>query len=229
MIKTERFQYVVFNPRTRLNAAEYYLHASYSLWNEVWSQALEELEGVSTVASDDFTRHDEIHAVFDGDRAVGSISFSTVDLSKVMWKRDSYFKVWPADVLERLAKVYPGRAVNLGCYFTLAPEWRRDAGGFSMKRLMMALAVEQFLHSRSQGMVGTMRVNRGMHTICYELGAEPLAKNVEQHGVGVDLLIYDRRRIEEEFLNAPYMPEAREIYKRVLNFESAPLLEKRAA
>jgi hypothetical protein len=59
--------------------------------------------------------------------------------------------------------------------------------------LLLALAVERFLLSDADVLVGTMRNDRGMDDLGYRLGFRPLAHNVFFHGRDVDLVAFYRR------------------------------------
>jgi hypothetical protein len=197
-----------------------YVEAAYRMWDEVWREALQELDETTYFPSDDFTRHKEVTILCHESTPVGSVSYTPVDLSMEMWRRDSYFKVWPESLLNDLAQNYPGRKILVGCYFTLAKQWRRDAHGISAKRLMLALAVQHVVHSKCAIMVGTMRANRSMHTVSYEMGATPLVKGTQHHGVDVDLLIWKRDEIQKDPNPNQYMLWAKEIYSRAENLSS---------
>jgi hypothetical protein len=155
----------------------------------VWTQTFAELEGLERLASDDFTRQDEIGALFHDWECVGMTFFRWVDLQNPIFKDDSYFKPWSAEALAKATS--RGTRVCISSHFTVATQWR-SARGCSLKDVLGALIVERFLRSDCDTLVGTMRNDRGMNKFTYRFGAKPVEKNALHHGVPVDLIAFYR-------------------------------------
>lgn len=166
---------------------------AYRLWREVWQQTLHELDGVTHISSDQFTRQHEIGALFCGERCIGLTAYRFVDLSRPCNREDSYFDVWPETALKALVR--DGPQICIGSQLTVAPDWRRHPE-VPVKELLLALAVQRFLESRTDTMAGVMRNDRGMGTLAYRLGAQSLVKRATLHGVPVDLVAFYRRSLE---------------------------------
>jgi hypothetical protein len=162
---------------------------AYRCWSEVWKEAFRELESRSELPSDDFTRQDEVGAIFHGYECVALSFFRWVDLGSPMIQDDSYFSVWPQSA--RDAARADGPFVCISSNFTLAAPWRR-ASGCSLKDILAALVVERFLVSDAHSLVGTMRNDRRMNDLAYSVGLRPVLKGVIHHGVEVDLMLYRR-------------------------------------
>jgi hypothetical protein len=163
---------------------------AYATWRRVWSETFDVLDGVRGLFSDDFTRQDEIGALFHDGECVGMTAFRWVDLAHTPAQEDSYFKPWPPHA--RSALLGLGRRVCIGSYLTVEQAWRGPCGPLSVKELLLAMAVERFLASDADVMAGTLRADRGMNGLGYRLGARPLACDVPHHGVGVDLVAFGR-------------------------------------
>lgn len=204
-------RFYVFNPRDPHPFAQDVVSKSYDMWRGVWVAALNELEGETDLKSDDFTRQQDVGVLFQDGVAVGSVFFSNVDLKLPMWRKDSYFSAWPEQTMIDLGGVYP--SVLVCSYFTLSAAFRRGTRGFNGKQLLAALAVEHFFNTTSPAMVGTMRVNRGMHMLCYDLHATPVVTGLQMHGVEVDLILFDQKRLQaDRTLRGPMASEAADIY-----------------
>jgi len=204
-------KFFVFNPRDPHPFAQEVATQTYDMWREVWLAALGELEGAKDLKSDDFTRQEQIGVLLEDGVAIGSVFFANVDLAKPMWRKDSYFSAWPEDTMVKIGREYS--TVLVCSYFTLSQNYRRSSQGFNGKQLLSALAVEHFFNTESSAMVGTMRVNRGMHTLCYDLHALPIERDLEMHGVKVDLVLFDQKRLKSDLtLRGPMAREAHEIY-----------------
>lgn len=87
---------------------------------------------------------------------------------------------------------------------TVHPDWRGRVHGLSIKRLLMWLSIQRFLVSHANTLVGTMRNDRGMNKLVYELGFAPVVCGASSHGVEVDLVSYRRRSADK----APVSPRA---------------------
>jgi hypothetical protein len=165
--------------------------AAYDCWREVWFDAFVELENIDRLYSDDFTRQDEIAALFYEDTCIGLTGCRFVDLNTSMARDDSYFQSWPAAALDQLAA--HGSNVCIGNNMTVRREWRGRLGGVSIKRVLMLLSIQRFLVSSADVLAGTMRNGRGMNGLVYDLGFSPIVCGAMHHGVEVDLVGYYRR------------------------------------
>jgi hypothetical protein len=189
-IQAERFSYQLLVPRASLCADGARWDDVYDCWQTVWGQTLRELDGADMVFSDDFTRQHELGCLFYSGRCIGMTAWRWVDLSIRAEREDSYFRAWPRAVLE--SAFASGKRVCIGSNLTVLPEWRGMVDGYSIKELLMVLAVKRFLASDADVMVGTMRNDRGMNGLVYRLGARPLLQSVAHHGVAVDLVTFTR-------------------------------------
>ncbi|MET0390119.1 MAG: hypothetical protein ABW321_29375 [Polyangiales bacterium] len=160
------------------------------MWTEVWHQTLLELDNVQRVSSDEFTRQDEIGAIFHGYECIALSVFRWVDLDNPMYGDDSYFAVWPQAARDKACR--DGARICIGSNITIAPAWRK-AEGCSLKDVLAALIIERFVHAgQGDAMVGTMRKDRGMDKLMDRVGAERLGFTVTHHGVDVELFAYYR-------------------------------------
>ncbi|MGA9520145.1 MAG: hypothetical protein WBV82_01695 [Myxococcaceae bacterium] len=183
--------YHLLHPNQRAWDSEL-IDEAYRCWRRVWSDTLEELDGVTRISSDQFTRQHEIGALFLDKQCIGLSTFRFVDLRVPCMRDDSYFEVWPETALKALVR--DGPHICIGSQLTVAPEWRRGASGLPVKDLLLGLAVQRFLESRTNTMTGLMRNNRNMNELAYRLGAEPLMRGSTLHGVEVDLVAFRRHR-----------------------------------
>jgi hypothetical protein len=163
---------------------------AYRCWSEVWRQTFLELDNQPSLPSDDFTRQDEVGALFHNYECIGLSFFRWVDLSSPLDRDDSYFAVWPEAA--RAAATKDGSRVCVSSSFTIAAPWRR-ASGCSLKDVLVALIIERFLLSDADVLVGTVRNNRGVNLVVYRNGFQPIHHNAILHGVEVDLTAFYRK------------------------------------
>src|SRR5262249_20527926 len=81
-----------------------------------------------------------------------------------------------------------GAMVCMGNILRFLPAWRGRLRGPSVKELLLALSIRRFLASPADVLAGTMRNNRGMNVLGYELGFTPVFEGAIHHGVEVDLV-----------------------------------------
>ena len=189
VVRPEALSFHVLSPSQPGPADAPFLGAAYECWTDVWHDLFAELRGLTDVPSDEFSRQHEIGALFHDWECIGLMGYRWVSLSSPIDRDDSYFKVWPSEARARAAE--HGDRLFIAGNLTIAEPWRR-ADGQSVKELLLALAVERFLVSDCDTIVGTTRNNRGMNELGYRLGFTQLAPSVPYHGIEVDLVAFYR-------------------------------------
>lgn len=157
---------------------------AYRCWSEVWSETLHELDGVSDIPSDEFTRQDEVGAIFHGYECIALSCFRFIDLSLPMFQDDSYFRVWPKEAIAGAAG--NGSRVCIGSHVTVSPAYRR-VRGCSLRHVVTALTIDRAMAAGSDAVLGTMRDDRGMASLVHGLGATTLG-HARLHNVPVTLI-----------------------------------------
>ena len=190
VVRPENLCFRRLHPRNFGPADMVPLSEAYRCWSEVWKSTLRELDGLPDVPSDEFTRQDEVCALFHGYECIGMTCFRWVDASVPMFRDDSYFKTWPSDAVETACAFGP--RICILSNLTVAAPWRR-AKGTSVMELLGALSVERFLASDGDTLVGTPRRDRGVNKLCYRLGFRPVVEEVTHHGVLIDLVAFYQR------------------------------------
>jgi hypothetical protein len=184
-IDPDQLSYQLIRPRQLGLADVVVVGEAYRCWSEVWSQTLLELAGDEHVPSDQFTRQDEVGAIFHGYECISLSCFRWVDLSLAMELDDSYFDCWPEEA--RRAAVRDGTRVCVASNFTISPAWRR-VPDYSLRKIGVAMTLDRFLAAGDgTAMLGTMRDDRGMGKLIEQLGATRLGSSV-RHGVPVTLI-----------------------------------------
>jgi hypothetical protein len=183
-IDLDQLTYHLLRPREIGLADVPLIGEAYRVWSDVWFETFRNQIGLTNLLSDQFTRQDEVGAVFHGYECVGLSCFRFVDLSLPMSFRDSYFEHWPESA--RDAALRGGTRVCIGNQITIAKEWRGAQGG-SLAAVVTAMCIERFLRSDYDAILGTMRDDRGMDTLTKALGAEVLG-HTDMHGGPVTLV-----------------------------------------
>jgi hypothetical protein len=186
-VRHELFSYRLLSPRAIGIADVALIGEAYRCWSESWTATLQELDGVDHVPSDEFTRQDEIGAIFHGYQCVALCCFRYVDLSSAMHQDDSYFRVWPFPARREACR--EGQRLCIAGHFTVAASWRRSSIKSSLKGVLTAVSLDRFAASTSDALVGVTRDDRGMSKATESLGANILGHS-ELHGVPVSLIAY---------------------------------------
>jgi hypothetical protein len=189
VVRPEALRYRLLHPRDAGPADVALMGEAYRCWEETWRLTFGELENRPDVRSDDFTRQDEIGALFHEYECIALTFYRWIDLASPIARNDSYFAVWPEGA--RDAACAHGARICVSSNFTIAAPWRR-AAGCTLKDVVGALVVERFLASPADAVVGTMRTDRGMSRMTDRLGFRRLRGGVVHHGVGVDLVVFYR-------------------------------------
>jgi hypothetical protein len=189
VVRPEALSYHLLRPGDAGPAEVPLMGEAYRCWEETWSATFGELENRPDVRSDDFTRQDEVGALFHDYECIALTFYRWIDLASPIARNDSYFAVWPEDA--RDAACVRGSRICVSSNFTIGAPWRR-AEGCTLKDVLGALVVERFLASPADALVGTMRTDRGMGRMTDRLGFRRLREGVIHHGVGVDLVVFYR-------------------------------------
>lgn len=186
-----------------------YYESAYSLWHSVWSETLNELDGLPKLFSDGFTRQDVVVGLFLGTQCIALNCFRRSDLRNIAHRQDSWFLPWTESQLVELGEKYPNGLVN--SYFTIHPDFRKSAPGndfarqflerFNLAIVLAELSALMTVKLNADGAFGVTRNNRSVNKLAYHGGAIPLAKNKMHHGVDVDLILYENDRVQRAMSN----------------------------
>ena len=170
-------------------------NAAYIFWEKIWTDTFQELNGHAAVVSDDFSRSDRIHGFFVDTRCVALGCVRRVHLQALSARRDSYFKVWSPESLEKLGKHGPD--ILIGSNICVDPQWRGQlAEGVSLKDLVAGSLVNDLTNFNCHAMAGTMRRNRGMDQSAHRFGATRIQEGVFLHGVEVELVAFYAKELQ---------------------------------
>ena len=189
------WSYYVLRPRGTRPKERGRLSLAYECWKDAWGAMLRRLDNTELSFADDFSRQDEIGALFDGDECIGLSGYRWLDLSLAFNRADSYFAPWPLDALDAIARSSP--RVCVGSNLVVSSVGHGRMGAVKVSEALLALAVRRFQESNAQVLLGTMRNDRSMNAHAYRLKARALAHDVYSHNVLVDLVVFDRDAVSD--------------------------------
>ncbi|MEK6554330.1 MAG: hypothetical protein AABZ31_03740 [Bdellovibrionota bacterium] len=169
--------------------------AAYACWTGVWPQTYRELTQKQNMASDAFTRQDEIMALFRGNKCLGMVFMRYESFSDPAVWHDSYFAAWPAFAIHRLLRHGPNLAIVSQMTGAQDERGKPIEGKMKIQELLMALSSLRFLEMGADVMVGTPRLAVGMGNSCSKAGATRILMGLQMHGVDVECLEFTRPNV----------------------------------
>jgi hypothetical protein len=195
----------------------------YNCWKDVWGATFQELDGLTKIQSDAFTRQDFISAVMVDGECKAMCLYRYADNKNPTTEADSYFSNWSE--LHRKALTKRGSHVLVCSYFTVHPTARKETLGFSMRDLLIAQATQITMSTGMHVMTGAMRKNRGVHELAYEWGALEVGRDIASgHGDAlVDLVAFYGPEVQKAHETQELAPIAAELWEQRLVVTQVPI------
>lgn len=208
VIDFDKLDVYLINGNLNLNPKRYEkIHQkSFKCWHEVWSDYYQsEHPSGHRLNSDEFTRQDDILALFYKGECFGITFFKEVHWDDLSANLDSYFELWPKEAVDKLLS--RGKRILICSQFTIAKNFRGKTTDIQWKYVLFGFIMKRFLEGRVDGMTGTMRVKRGMGRVSFEAGAVPLMTNVvykDHEDESVDLVGFFHEEVYAKYIQNPY-------------------------
>lgn len=163
---------------------------TYALWKSVWFETLKELDGITSLPSDGFTRQDFFAAAKVGDRIAAICFFREADLTVESHRDDSWFQPWPKELLLEISQTR--RRTLIPSWLTVHREFRKSSGaaGCNWSLVMSELISLVCLDVNADVGFGTPRKDRSVNRLVAQAGAVCLKEDVHHHGVMIDLVAF---------------------------------------
>jgi len=193
---SQEFQFHIIPTRNPRPHYQEIYHAAYACWMGVWMETYRELLQKNVIMSDDFSRQDEVLALFKESKCLGMVFMRSDSFTDPAVWHDSYFSAWPAFAINRLMR--NGSSFTICSYMTGAQDERGKPieGQMKMQELLMALASRRFLELGTDVMVGTPRLAVGMGNSCALSGGTRIFMGQKMHGVDVECVEFTRPNVE---------------------------------
>lgn len=180
----------------------------YLQWKEVWQQAyVSDFSIKEKLNSDYYKSQDYILAVFEGSKCIASITLKKFNLKRACDLDDSYFNIWPAEVIANLLRL---GNTYLSCgNLAVSSDYRGRIvdDTFSLKEVLFAAVRESLKIIPCDGIISNTRNKKSVNLAAYRTGAIPLLRNIDYsiQGQPVDLLMWHKDYLgpyESPFLQA---------------------------
>lgn len=175
----------ILNGKKKLNPRE--LHRvydlSFKLWHETWDKTYrEDFNSLRRLFSDEFTRQDDILVLFYKGECAALSFFTDVNMNDEAAQKDSYFKSWPIEAIEKLCS--KGSNLVICTQFTVNEKFRQQtlstsSGFMSWKVLLSGMIAKYYMASEKDAMSGILRITKGMDKLTYTYGATPIIERTE--------------------------------------------------
>lgn len=199
----------IFHPKLVTDAQLHRYNEVFDLWNAIWIETRLEVNPALPTPSDNFSRQDEVIAVFNGNRPIAMVCNRYVDIRQSWCLDDSFFKggQWPNDALLKLPAL--GNTFALASHAFVHPDFRKINSGLPTKNLVCALSFVQANAAESDVFLAMMRKDRGMHSLFQRCGGSILVEDVSFYHIPVDLMAAypARAQIEIETSIKPIVDE----------------------
>lgn len=186
-----RLRFVVSPTRFYPPHLEADMTMAYRCWKNVWREAfLEEMNLKEKLYSDNFIRQSHVAVLFLGDEPFALTTLNEMNLDKIIYRDDSFFRTWSPEALTDLRS--HSRNILACCNVTLNFQFRKKSQGISGKDLMLAMLVQYLKHNPFDSIVAAVRIEKGMDKASYRTGAIALSRNVPYSipGQRVDLVCW---------------------------------------
>ncbi len=203
-IASQEVEYIILPSTDPCNEYSSFYAGAYRCWKESWNHALRfEMNQKAPLYSDDFTRQDEVPALFYRGECVGLSLQKVINLSECAREEDSYFAPWPLEIVNKLKALKMN--IMTASYFTVAKKFRGRARQISWKELLLSLIVHRFKGSHADIMITAARKIKSNQIACYKSGAEALVKNLKYKdidGETMDIVCWYKNALsfEDEYI-----------------------------
>lgn len=161
---------------------------AFEFWVSQWTHELAKISPNEKLNADEFLRQDYMSVVTHGSEVVALHFYSLFDLAQDAARSHSYFGAsYSPRAMEALKKHGVRWAMSFE-YFTVAPQWRGSAAGFSLAATLLGLGLKFFGELGADAALGICRIDLGVAKLCYSAGAVTLDSNQIIHGVACDLV-----------------------------------------
>lgn len=179
---------------------------AFKCWYDTWDEFYHsEHESALKLNSNEFTRQDEVLALFYEGQCFAVTFFKEVHWSDETAALDAYFNPWTPEAIAGLRQ--KGDTILICSQFTVAKDFRNRKTDIPWKYILSGFNMKRFLESTADAMTGTMRVKKGMGRMSVEAGATPLALNVvckDHEDEPADLVGFFHEEVQRVYAHNPY-------------------------
>ena len=220
----ENYQLILLpcHPPITDNLREAY-ESTYTLWKNVWSKTLKELDGLETLHSDEFTRYDFAAVIFKNNKAVSMFCCNEIDLKLSASLEDSWFSCWPKEVL-LAEQERPGLGV-IAAWFCTDPKHRKskNQSTFNLTQVCAEIFSRIVLDNNYNLGYGVTRNNRSVGKYAQNLGSTTI-KKAHAHGCEVDLIFLEPSLIAKT--TNSYSSESHRLWENRIDYTETNILKQ---
>jgi hypothetical protein len=179
---------VVLNGNNPNPEHKHYYNSAFAHWHRTWEEHFKERDGISALHSDNFTRQDDLLALFWKDVCISVICYRRSNMEFKANEFDSYFSPWDKESINQLCK--HSQDVIVCSQVSVEPGYNRIENTVKVTELMTFLSVHLAREAGVTAFTGTARKDKGMHNIFAKYGAQLIKSDVPLHNGFVDLMAF---------------------------------------
>jgi hypothetical protein len=179
------------------NTAKLYDQA-YQFWFQSWSEYYKILDPSFKPNPDDFFRQDFVVLIHENQKIAAIHLYSIFDLRSQKITLQSYLNYNFNDIFfAEMRRQKQKKIMTMESLF-VDPEFRKSAIGFPIAHVLACLGQRIFRDlTDCDAIIAPARNDVKIAQIGYQIGFEALQKNIQLHGVSVDLIFCLRHRIKD--------------------------------
>lgn len=179
--------------------------SAYKTYSTCWGEAFRELFGNDFVLySNDFTRQDYVHALFNGNECIAVAFQREIDLNNPADLDDSWFKPWKKSHFANLVRAGYRHSLMYS-NFTVQKLYRKSVlqNNLSISHIFGCLHILYQFELGIPLMFGMTRNDRSMDKLTAKWGAEVIERGLIHNTTATDLIIFTTQSIQAAMKDFP--------------------------
>ncbi len=191
------FSYVILPGRFYKDEEKPLFEKAYRFWRENWDAVYKELNAGFKVNPDDFFKQDFIPVIVHEENIVAIHLYSLYDIRSDVSLEHSYLSHnFNHSYFEDLRRKNIEKVMSMESLF-VNPAYRKSKTGISMVHVLGSLGQRVFLnYTDAHAIIAPARNDNKVSNVAYEIGFEPIQREVTLNNVPVDLLICRRDKVK---------------------------------
>lgn len=173
----QTFSYTLLPLRPPLLAYSELYREAYRCWLQVWESVYRKFDIPHLFFSDNFSRQDEVSAIYLEGRCIGVTMHRIVDFSIFDFSRDSYFVDWTSEDIDKL--LAHGPKIFLANHLAVDPAFRNFRENLHFKCVFMNFVGRRFLETDCDTVGMITRRDRAVNDESTKIGSTLIRGNAD--------------------------------------------------
>ncbi len=161
---------------------------AYAFWKGFWNDVFRSVGTNDKVTADNFSRHDALSLLLQGDKIVGMHCYTFFNLDIAADREHPFFTGAFTPKAMNALDTLGMRTLMTMEYFAVAKDWQKKSKDVAMGLVLLSLSQKFFMELGMDMWIGVPRADIGVAKLCYSMGALPLDQGISIHGVPSDII-----------------------------------------